>query len=105
MSSPKARMFKGFAKNSDTRNAAEIQIQGSSILFKVRPDKVPIKKEVRLTVMSVSKSLTVLIPAFKKLETVIPARIMVVLELSDAAASKKIARVVSSAPKKAKTGR
>lgn len=43
-------------------------------------------------------------PALKKLETVIPARMIVVLELSESAARKKISSVVSRAPQNAKTG-
>ena len=104
MSSPSESRFSGFAKNSDKRNATRIQMQGSVIRCKVRPESVPIKKEVRFTVISVSSSLIVLMPAFKKLDTVMPARMIVVLELSEAAASKKIAIVVTSAPRKAKTG-
>ena len=43
-------------------------------------------------------------PALKKLETVIPARMIVVLELSESAARKKISSVVIRAPQNAKTG-
>ena len=56
---------------------------GTNRLSKVRPDSEPIRKEVRFTEISESISLIVLIPAFKKLETVIPARMIVVRELSD----------------------
>ena len=81
-----------------------IQMPGNRIRCAVSPESVPIRKEVRLIVISVSSSFTVLIAAFKKVETVIPARMIVVRELSESDASKKIASVVSSAPRNAKTG-
>ena len=74
-------------------------------LFSVSPESDPIINEVRLIVISESNSLMVLMPAFKKLDTVMPARIMVVRELSAAYASAKIVMVVSSAPANAAIGR
>ena len=73
-------------------------------LLRVSPEREPIRKDVRFTVISVFKSLIVLMPALKKLETVIPARMIVVLELSESAARKKISSVVIRAPQNAKTG-
>lgn len=81
-----------------------MHVHGTNSFLVVNPDKLPIKKEVMLMVKSVFKSLIVLIPAFKKEEIVIPAKIMVVLELSDKEASKKMEMVVRSAPRKAKSG-
>lgn len=104
MSSPSPRIFSGFARNRDTKKASNIQQAGRASLLKVRPDKEPIMKEVMFTVISVSRSLTVLIPALKKLDTVIPARIIVVRELSARYARKKMASVVKRAPTNAKTG-
>ena len=54
--------------------------------------------------MSVSRSLMVLMPALRKLDTVMPARMMVVRELSAAYASPKMVSVVSRAPAKAAAG-
>ena len=47
----------------DTSTAAIIPIAGSAILLNVSPDKVPIRKEVILRVISVFINLIVLIPA------------------------------------------
>ena len=52
------------------------------IAFEVIPLSVPIIKVVILIVMSLSINFIVLIPALNKEEIVIPARIIVVLELS-----------------------
>ena len=82
----------------DTSTAAIIPIAGSAILLNVSPDKVPIRKEVTLRVISVFINLIVLIPALRKEDTVIPASIMVVRELSAIYASAYMASVVKSAP-------
>ena len=82
----------------DTSTAAIIPIVGSAILLNVSPDKVPIRKEVILRVISVFINLIVLIPALRKEDTVIPASIMVVRELSAIYASAYMASVVKSAP-------
>ena len=68
------------------------------------PDREPIIKVVRLTAISVSRSLMVLMPAPRKLDTVMPARMMVVRELSARYASRKMTSVVASAPAKAAAG-
>ena len=104
MSSPSPSRFNGCARNKETKNAIAIQRHGRISLLRVSPEREPIRKDVRFTVISVFKSLIVLMPALKKLETVIPARMIVVLELSESAARKKISSVVSRAPQNAKTG-
>lgn len=105
ISSPSPRIFNAFADRREQKSASRMQIPGSSSLFMVRPEREPIIKEVRLMVMSVSKSLMVLIPALKKLDMVMPASIIVVRELSARYASKKTKREVINAPAKAKSGR
>ena len=82
MSSPRLNIFRDFASINDRQKAVRIQIQGKISLLIVRPDKEPIIKEVKLMDISVSSSFRVLIPALKKLEMVIPARTIVVRELS-----------------------
>ena len=82
MSSPRPRTFSTRPRHREKKNAVRMQRQGKVSLPKVSPDKEPERKEVRLTDNSVSSILMVLIPAFKKLEIVIPARMIVVLELS-----------------------
>lgn len=91
MSSPSPSIFNGCARNKETKNAIAIQRHGRISLLRVSPEREPIRKDVRFTVISVFKSLIVLMPALKKLETVIPARMIVVLELSESAARKRSA--------------
>ena len=57
-------------------------MMGRKSFAMVRPEREPAIKETRLTDSSVSSIFIVLVPAFKKLEIVIPASMMVVLELS-----------------------
>ena len=97
-SSPNESILSGLARMKDTSTAAIIPIAGSAILLNVSPDKVPIRKEVILMVISVFINLIVLIPALRKEDTVIPASIMVVRELSAIYASAYMASVVKSAP-------
>ena len=104
MSSPSPRIFKDLAKRSVRKKATVMKAQGRISLVMVKPDKLPMRKDVILMDKSVFKSLMVLIPALRKVETVIPARIIVVLELSDKDASKKIEIVVRSAPRNAAKG-
>lgn len=105
ISSPSPKIFSDLADRREHKNAKRMQVPGSSRLFMVSPDREPIIKEVRLMVMSVSRSFMVLMPAFKKLDMVMPASIIVVRELSARYASKKTKREVANAPVKAKRGR
>ena len=58
-------------QNSTIISARRIAILGMASLFSVSPESDPIINEVRLIVISESNSLMVLMPAFKKLDTVI----------------------------------
>lgn len=82
VSSPRQRTFMDLAKRKDKKSAIRIAVAGNFNASNVRPEREPIIKVVRFTVISVSKSLMVLMPAFRKLDTVTPARIIVVRELS-----------------------
>ena len=73
-------------------------IHGSSIFFMVSPEREPIRKDVRLIDISAFKSFIVFMPALRKDDTVMPARTIVVLELSAKYARAYIHKVVSSAP-------
>lgn len=75
---------------------------GSKKRFVVTSEREPIIKVVRFKVISSLNNFTVLIPALKKEETVIPARIIVVRLLSAIYARAKIRSVVRKAPAKAK---
>ncbi len=59
-----------------------MQIIGKNSPFIVSPVREPTIKDVTLMVISVSSNFNVLIPEFKNVDTVIPARIIVVRELS-----------------------
>ena len=102
-SSPRLSMFKWREKHIETRTAAAIPIHGIMIAFEVIPLSVPIIKVVILIVMSLSINFIVLIPALNKEEIVIPARIIVVLELSPRYAIPNTRNVVIKAPANAKT--
>ena len=103
MSSPRLSMFKWRENHIETRTAAAIPIHGIMIAFEVIPLSVPIIKVVILIVMSLSINFIVLIPALNKEEIVIPARIIVVLELSPRYAIPNTRNVVIKAPANAKT--
>ena len=94
-------MLRGLAKNKVIITAIITPIHGNSILFIVSPEKEPIRKDVRLIDISAFISLIVLIPALRKEDTVMPARTIVVRELSAKYARAYIQRVVRSAPAKA----
>lgn len=105
ISSPRFKIFKCFAKKKETITANTIPLPGMMRFFIVTPDSVPIVKVVIFKVTSELSNLIVFIPAFKNVETVMPARIIVVLELSDRYANAKISIVVINAPPNAKNGR
>ena len=75
---------------------------GAKSVFVVTSEREPIIKVVRFKVISSLNNFTVLIPALKKEETVMPARMMVVRLLSAIYARAKIRSVVRKAPVKAK---
>ena len=104
ISSPNDNTFICFENMKDMITPAIIPIAGSAIDLNVMPDSVPIINVVILIVISVSRSFIVLIPAERNDDTVIPARIIVVLELSPMLARKKMIRVVINAPSNANKG-
>lgn len=75
---------------------------GAKSVLVVISEREPIIKVVRFKVISSLNNFTVLIPALKKEETVMPARMMVVRLLSAIYARAKIRSVVRKAPVKAK---
>ena len=84
--------------------AAAMAIEGISIFDPLVPDRLPIRKELILSTISVFNVLSRLIPAVRKLETVIPARIIAILDVSAKYARANIRSDAVSAPKNANTG-
>ncbi len=82
ISSPRFNIFSSLDRMMEIITAMLIQIAGKNRPFIVSPVREPTIKDVILMVISVSSNFNVLIPEFKNVETVMPARIIVVRELS-----------------------
>ena len=104
ISSPKDNTFICFENMKDTIIPIIIPMAGSAIDLNVMPDSVAIINVVILIVLSVSRSFIVLIPAERNDDTVMPASMIVVLELSPMLARKNIISVVNNAPANANKG-
>ena len=103
MSSPRLRILMARPKNIAIITAAIIPIAGSLMARAVTPLSVPIINVVILRVISLSISFIVLIPAPRREDIVMPARIMVVLDWSPMYAIANTRSVVISAPANANT--